>query len=101
MLKMIEPYINNRMNGMSEKNLLAAIKGYYAFGDPRYETLVALELMLMDNLHHISTEFVSEILYYYAKNKIGQRIMINKLLDRLRSDADSNSVQQGSVHLKA
>lgn len=71
MLKIIEPYINSRMNGMSAENILDAIKGYYHANDPRQESMVALEQMLMDHLHQINIEFVGEILYFYTKNKVG------------------------------
>jgi len=54
--------------------------------------MVALEQMLMDNLHQINIEFVGEILYFYVKSKVGQRIMVNKLLDRVRSDIDSSII---------
>merc|ERR1712224_535524 len=100
MLKIVEPYIHNRMNGMSAENILDAIKGYYQVGDPRQETLVALEQMLMDHLHQINIEFVGEILYFYTKNKVGQRIMVSKLLDRVRSDVNSGIIENLNVHLR-
>jgi len=66
MLKMLEPYVVNQINSMSEMNLLSAIRGYYAFDDARYPTLVTLEEALLQNLPQISIEFVSEILYFYT-----------------------------------
>jgi hypothetical protein len=90
---LMEPYILNKMHSLTEDNLIAALIGY---NNPKinknYHVKDVLETTLINQADRMSIGKVAQALYFYAKNRIGQRLLIETLIDRLHRESDNTDI---------
>ena len=89
MYGVLEPYILSRIHSLTEEDLLHASHAYLnpSLGT-RYELANVLEATILTQSDRMSLHVAAHLLYFFAKNRCGSRVLIEGLTRRLEKDND-------------
>ena len=87
---LIEPYILNKINSMSEVDLVLAINGFYnPTLSKRFKILDVLESIVINQVDNISNETAEELLSFYTEHRMGSRVLIETLKSRVENNQNA------------
>jgi len=88
-------FIIDRLPLLDETDLRNCLLGFNQ--SESFKTVEVLEQHLLSNLHSISAATVSNILYDYAKERIGSRTFLKTLLAKVELESENASLLENSV----
>lgn len=90
---LIEPYILNKIQSLTEKDLVMAIYGFY---NPeltkRYNILDVLESTVINQASTLSKDTIEVLLNFYREQRTGSRILIETLIANQEGQSNAASV---------
>ena len=80
MYELIEPYILNKINSLTEVDIMLAIRGFYnPHLSKRFKILDVLESILVNQADRMDKENLRGLLEFYTEYRMGSRIVIETL----------------------
>ena len=87
--ELIEPYILNKLNNMTEINIVQALAGFYnPHLSKRFHILDVLEATLISQIDQISHMTVRDLVKFYTERRMGSRILIETLKNKAENSRD-------------
>jgi len=81
MIELAEPYLLRKLPNLGTKEIILIITVFNNSSlQKRYQILEQAETILLTNVSQLTSQEIVGLLYFYAKQRIGSKLMIERLV---------------------